>query len=655
MKKPSKIIYKLYLLSLVVIFVIGCSKSETPTPTDTFKLTGVSIPGTISVPLNANVSITGSGFATGDKLIFTLTTNSSNKFEFTVSNVTNTGVTINIGSSISSGVYNIKAARGTKEISLGTTTLSIQTNTDIPDVAGKNIKGVVYCNGRGVPNVVVSDGIEVTKTNSDGIYYLSSTKKHGYVFISIPSNYEVATKNKLPDFFEYLTSSTSVIDQRNFELFQVNNTNHVMIAIADIHLANRNNDITQFKSGFYAEASAYATQLKATGTKVYCLTLGDMSWDAYWYDNSYSLTNYLNDIDGIGFQIFHTMGNHDNDPYKIGDFNAEAPYKSIIGPTYYSINIGSVHYVILDDIQYINTGGSQGVIGARDYTEAVNAEQMSWLTQDLAAVTDKSTPIVVALHSPLYNASVNTSGQQVNTTNLINSNELKNALNGFSNVTYISGHAHINYNVEIATNMYEHNIGAISATWWWTGKSGYANNHICRDGSPGGYGIFEVTDKNLKYYYKGIGYNKTKQFRTYDRNTIEISAANFAPNANSTYQAMVPTYAGEYATSSNSNIVLINVFNYDSSCTLEVKENGTTLPVTRVYKKDPLHIISYEMLRLNNNAEPTSSFITINSTHMFQVTAASATSTLEVKLTDRNGTVYTESMSRPKEFKTSMQ
>jgi hypothetical protein len=311
--------------------------------------------------------------------------------------------------------------------------------------------------------------------------------------------------------------------------------------------------------------------------------------------------------------------------------------------------------VVLDDIQYINTGGSQGVVGSRNYTEVVSTEQLNWLAKDLAEVTDKSTPIIVALHTPVYSLSVNGSGQAVKSTDLTNAASLTSALNAFSNVTFISGHTHVNYTVEIASNMVEHNMAAVCATWWWTGASGYAGNHICTDGSPGGYGIFEINDKNIKYSYKGIGYNKNKQFRTYDRNTIEISAANFTPNANSTYQAMVPTYAGEYATSSNSNIVLINVFNYDSNCSLEVKENGISLPVTRKYRKDPLHIISYEMQRLNKNAEPTSSFETNNTSHMFEVTASSATSTLEIKFTDRYGTVYTETMTRPKEFKTSMQ
>ncbi|MFA6335560.1 MAG: calcineurin-like phosphoesterase family protein [Bacteroidales bacterium] len=657
MKKLKKIVFGINLLLISGLFVAGCSTGDSsdPDPIDTFKLTGVSIPGIISVTLNSDITITGQGFAVGDKLVFTSSTNSSSKYDFPVSNVTSTGVTINIGSAISSGTYNIKAVRGTKEISFGTTVVSIQAISNIPDVSGKNIKGIIYCNGKGIPNVVVSDGIEVTKTNSDGIYYLASAKKHGYVFISIPPNYEVATKNKLPLFFGYLTNSTAVVDQRDFELSEVDNTNHIVIAMADIHLANRNNDITQFKNGFYSEVYSYANQLKTSGTKVYGIALGDMSWDQYWYENSYSLSNYVNEIDGIGFQIFNIMGNHDNDPYQTTDFPAESTFKKVIGPSYYSFNIGKVHYVVLDDIQYINTGGSSGVIGSRDYSDAIDAEQMNWLKKDLAEITDKSTPVIVAMHIPLYLASVNSSGQQVNSISLSNGTELKTALNEFTNVTFITGHAHINYNVEISSNMYEHNIAAVCATWWWTGKTGYANNHICKDGSPGGYGVFEVSDKNIKYYYKGIGYNKNKQIRTYDRNTIEISAANFTPNASDTYKAMVPAYAGEYNLQNKDNIVIINVFNYDSSCKLEVTENGTALPVTRKYKKDPLHIISYEMLRLNNNAEPTSSFVTDNSSHIFEVTATSATSTLAIKLTDRYGNVYSESMTRPKEFKTSME
>jgi len=654
MKNLYKIILATVLLFAGGLFITGCSKDNngSTTPTDTFKLTGVSIPGTISVTLNSNVTITAKGFATGDILKFTSQSNTSNKYQFTVSNVTTTNATINIGSSISSGTYIISAIRGTKELSLGSTILSIQAVSSIPDIAGKNIKGIVYCNGKGISGVVVSDGVEVTKTDANGIYYLQSEKKHGYVFISIPSNYEVATVSKLPQFYKYVAGVTS-INQCDFELTEVNNNNHVVVAMADLHLANRNSDITQFKSGFYSEVSALATQFKATGTKVYGLTLGDMSWDLYWYSNSYSLLNYVSDIDGMGFQIFNTMGNHDNDPYQVGDFAAESTYKTKIGPTYYSFNLGQAHYVVLDDISYVNTGGAQGVLGDRTYSGSISSEQLSWLAKDLAEITDKTRPIVVALHIPLYVVTgVTSSGDVTYKMNISNGGtSLVSALSAFSNVKVFSGHTHVNRNVEVSSSLYEYNIAAVCATWWWTGRSDYGNNHICVDGSTGGYGIIEVSDKTLKYKYKGIA--KSKPFRTYDRNTIEITPAKYSPGATGSYATLAAAYPGDYANKSTSNIVLINVFNWDKSCTLEVKENGTPLTITRKYVKDPLHMISYPMLRFNVNAEPT--FDTENTSHMFEVVASSATSTLEIKLTDRFGNLYTESMARPKEFKTSME
>jgi hypothetical protein len=41
---------------------------------------------------------------------------------------------------------------------------------------------------------------------------------------------------------------------------------------------------------------------------------------------------------------------------KEGDFNTVLDYFTYIGPNYYSFNIGSVHYVVLDDILCKNTG-----------------------------------------------------------------------------------------------------------------------------------------------------------------------------------------------------------------------------------------------------------------------------------------------------------
>ena len=83
-----------------------------------------------------------------------------------------------------------------------------------------------------------------------------------------------------------------------------------------------------------------------------------------------------------------------------------------------------------------------------------------------------------------------------------------------------------------------------------------------------------------------------------------------------------------------------------------VTENGTPLDVKQVWsKKDPLHSISYDIPRgAANNG--TLTFPSTSCMHMFEVTASSASSTLEISVTDRFGNVSTESMTRPKALTT---
>jgi hypothetical protein len=276
------------------------------------------------------------------------------------------------------------------------------------------------------------------------------------------------------------------------------------------------------------------------------------------------------------------------------------------------------------------------------------------LKKDLATVADKTEPLIVAMHIQLY--------RQPDVSNSINFNlvnntgqQLVDCLSGFSNVHVLTGHTHYNYNVVPNTWLMEHNTAAICATWWWTGNTGYAGNHICKDGSVGGYGVWEMNGKNAQWYYKSVGYERNYQFRTYDLNTVHITAAKYAPSADATHAEMAnTTYAPPYNMANTANEVLINVWNYDPAWQIEVKENGETLPVTRVSTKDPLHIISYEFQRLNRNATPTADFVTSNTSHFFKVTAKSPNSTLNIRVTDRFGNVYTESMTRPKNLTLNM-
>ncbi|GGW24788.1 calcineurin-like phosphoesterase C-terminal domain-containing protein [Arenibacter certesii] len=615
-------------------------------------ITGVSIPPSLNVKQGGTITLTGKGFNMGDKIKLTSTLDTGLSFNNDVTSVGDGTVTFSVPNGLTTGNYKINVERGAEELILGAVLLNLMANTEIPDIEGMTVKGVVYSEGKGIPGVVVSDGYEVTVTDEEGVYYLPSLKKIGFVFISIPGNYEVTNEGKAPQFFKRLSNNSTAIEQKDFSLIKTNNDKHVVIPMADWHLANRNNDIDQFTGTVLPDVNTAIDQYSADGTKVYVLTLGDMTWDTYWYNNDFGLNEYIPYMNMLNCPVFNVIGNHDYDPYYANDWEAENKYRDVLGPTYYSFNLGKVHYVVLDDVEYINTGGAIGTVGDRNYKTNISPEQIEWLKKDLAAITDKSTPIVIAMHTPLYRRpTLDAYGDQVNNHALDNGSTLINCLKDFSTVHVLSGHTHVNYRIEEEENIMEHNTAAICATWWWTGRNGYAGNHICKDGSPGGYGIWQMNGKDVQWRYKSIGYEEDYQFRSYDLNQVHITASEFAPNT--TEETLAP-YAGPYTQKNVNNEVLINIWGYDSQWEIEVTENNNKLNVTRVNTKDPLHIISYDALRLNVGATPTGAFVTNDTAHLFKVTASAPSTTLEIKVTDRFGNVYTENMVRPKAFSLNM-
>ncbi|MDE7443422.1 MAG: calcineurin-like phosphoesterase C-terminal domain-containing protein, partial [Muribaculaceae bacterium] len=473
--------------------------------------------------------------------------------------------------------------------------------------------------------------------------------------ISTPGGYVPPTeKNKnVPLNFAYLTEGADKAESHSFALTEERQGSYVLLNMADMHLANRNQDISQFESGFIKDVNDLIKSYEDQGTKVYGITLGDQSWDAYWYENSFAIPEAMNEVYKIKCPIYNCMGNHDNNPYVANNNNlASKPWVDNVCPNYYSFNIGQAHYVILDNINYINNGAANGVIGDRSYNSALDPVQLEWFKKDLATVADKSKPLVICMHIAL-NSHIYWSNNKWNQgLSMTSANDLLQAVKEFTNVKVLTGHTHINFDGHNNDGtVTEHNIAAVCATWWWTGKNGYAGNHICRDGSPGGYGVWEVTGPRMEMYYKSIGYDRSYQFRTTDINQVHVTRERFAPNCtDATLLSKFNNYTYGYETPNNNNEVQICVFNYGEGWDIKVTENGNPLTVTRVAKRDPLQTVSYGLQRLNVNKEPTEGFCALVSSRIFQVTASSPTSTLEIQVTDNYGNVYTETMERPKAF-----
>lgn len=646
--------YLVWFVLVAGLPLMACSKDEaTEVASDSF---GVSFdcPSLIEVSKGGEYTFQVEGGEepqASDVLVLESTDGIS--YTCTLVSVSENSFTVKISEGCESGTYRVFIKRGDRKKQIGSTYINIVEGMDFTPDAGTTVYGVVSTADGPVPGVVVSDGVEVTVTNEQGIYQLQSDKEWGYVFISVPAGYEVPAEGVLPQFYKIMKGDASTAERVDFSLTAVDGQDdYKVLVLGDMHLANRTGDLKQFME-FTSDLNAYRALHQQE--KMYAIALGDMTWDLYWYSNSYALPEYLNTINSQvkGLQIFHTIGNHDYDYKATNDRDAESRFMDYIAPTYYSFNLGKVHYVVLDDIDCSNYDGTT----SRDYEKRVSTGQLSWLAKDLSHV-DKSVPLVVVMHAQVFYPS-QTDGFKVDH-DAVNTTQLLNVLDGYK-VHFITGHTHMNYNVtpdDAVTGgreVYEHNTGAICGSWWW---SGYLTPgvHLSPDGTPGGYAIWSVNGTDIQWMYKATGWTEDYQFRSYDLNNVHFSLADVPQmpagvpaSVKKEYMKYVDAYPGN-----QDNEVLINIWNWNPRWTLKVTdENGNTLTPEEVWAYDPLHVAAMSVKRFNSSTlTSTPSFITENFPHFFKVKAADADVDLTITVCDEFGHQWTENMQRPKAFST---
>lgn len=571
--------------------------------------------------------------------------------------------TVELFSGLTSGSYDIYIQRGSKSKLMGSTSVTI-TGGGVEPESGSTVYGKVSCDGEAVSGVIISDGYEVVKTDSKGVYQLKSQKKNGYVFMTVPSGYEPLNNGVLPVIHSALKKAAAVAERVDFTLKKVENQDdYTVFVLGDMHLANRTDDRTQF-TAFTNDLNTYMDSHKSQ--KMYAITLGDMTWDLYWRSNNYEFPQYLQDINDrvSGILIYHTMGNHDNDMLAVkSNFDAKFEYTTDIAPNYYSFNIGKIHYIVLDDIDCSEYDGTT----SRNYVKRFTQEQIDWLQKDLSYVA-KTTPLIIITHAQIFYPNGtdtfkwdNSESTRMSVVNLIKDYK----------VNFVTGHTHTIFNANPSetksltgsSNIYEHNAGSVCASWWWSGSL-TSNVYVSLDGAPGGYSIWNITGTDIKWKYKATAKSEDYQFRSYDLNNVSFSFDDISKLYNdsraitdATKASLLASFARYTAAypSSTSNKVLINIWNWNSNWKLSVTdESGKELTYTKGVAYDPLHIKALSVKRFNKDGlSSTPSFITENSMpHFFTVTADNAYVDLTIKVTDEFGNVYTEKMERPKQFNT---
>ena len=521
-----------------------------------------------------------------------------------------------------------------------------------------NLTGRITCDGTGVAGVAVSDGYEVVLTDADGRYNMTSNKHNGYVFYSLPGGYEPELRDGfMPQFWTPLfDTDLEVLEVHDFALRRVDNTRHIVLFGADTHLARRYSDRALFKKGFIASLKDEATRADNANIPIYSVLLGDLTWDIFWTQNDYSLYHYMADMRSWGYPmtLWPVIGNHDHDPSvpegEDTDFEASSAWRDIVCPNYYSFNLGKVHYVVLDDINYLNMAEPgedypAGVVGSRNYRGVVGDEQIAWLRKDLALV-DYSTPVVVCFHMPAWAIS-NSFGYY---SRLDNTYTLGSILKPYHQVHLVSGHTHGNYTVHPYSfpSITEHNIAAVCGTLWLTAS--LTGHNVCHDGSAAGYSRWIVDGKTLRWSYRSTG-NGDDQMRVYDMNTVRDFY-----RTNRSMRAILSQYPSRVDFSNiEDNTVMVNVFAYDTDWRVSICEGNTQLPCYRLSTEDPFHTITYDVPQWSLTGYYSTYYTSSVSTHMFQAFAATDTLPITVRVVDSFGNVYLKSITRPHTFSASME
>lgn len=458
------------------------------------------------------------------------------------------------------------------------------------DLSAINVKGKVTSDGKGIAGVVVTDGYNVVATDRYGRYEFPAHSNAEFVYISIPSGYAIPHENGIARFYTKL-DKTGNRQQLDFTLDKLNRTDdkHAFIIWGDTQIQSKD-DGHQLKTISAPDTKALASSFG--DLPLHGIACGDLVHDVF---DLYP--DYREAVAATGVPFFQLIGNHDMDLTGGTDDGSQNTFKNHFGPTYYSFNRGKVHYIVLDNVFFIGT--------AKRYIGYLTDNQLKWLEKDLKYVPEGST-VVVSLHIPTDNGVMKRSKATEESLSGIttNRNALYKLLKKYK-VHIMSGHTHFNENWEVE-NVMEHNHGTVCGAWW-TGP-------ICGDGTPMGYGVYEVDGGDIKWYYKSVGFDKQHQMTIHKKGQLE----------------------------EHPDVVVANVWNWDPKWKIEWLEDD-------VLKGEMKQIIAYDPQALELYKGPglpvKHKWVEPNLTdHLFAAVPSSGARKITVRATDRFGVQYVKEM-----------
>ncbi len=355
------------------------------------------------------------------------------------------------------------------------------------------VRGTVTLGGKPVARAAVTDGRDVVVTDRKGQFTLRTSADRSWISLSLPRGARIPVsatgtsalhRPLLPD------AKGEMVANYVLDRAAADDSEHAFLLLADPQTQNR----------FEMERMHAETVPHVTGTvnglttgQTFAVACGDIM-----FDDLTLYPEYERAAKRMGIPCFQVVGNHDLDYGSSVTEESTRTFETHFGPSHYSFNIGAVHYVVLNDVLWFGSA----------YLGYITAEQLAWLAADLAMVQPGSL-VVVCLHIPLASTQAQRTGSSdPGYGNRVNNRDaLYRLLEPFT-AHVLAGHTHESEHI-LAGGVHEHVLGTTCGAWW--------SGDICFDGTPNGYGVFEVRGDQLVWRYQATGQPATHQMRLYPR------------------------------------------------------------------------------------------------------------------------------------------
>lgn len=371
----------------------------------------------------------------------------------------------------------------------------------------------------GVAGVLVSNGLDVVRTNGGGEYAIP-VKAGQVLFVVKPTDYAVPTnEHMLPQFhyvhqpegtpasfgFKYagLAPTGPLPERIDFPLLAREEPESFhAILIADPQ-PQTDAEVTYVRDDFVAHAMTTDAAGAAFG-----ITHGDIMFD------DLSLLPRYNAIVGqLGVPWYNVAGNHELNLLSPDDGHSLDTFKRVFGPTYYAFEYAGALVLALDNVEYHGVDPSVPN-GSGGYHGHISEAQLAFV-RNLLPHIDRDKLVVVSTHIPLY---VGNSPGPRNTTD--NREALFALLCERKRVISFAGHTHTAEHVYFgpedgcAAEMHHHILATVSGAWW---SGPYDERGIPEsvqtDGTPNGYYVLDVDGTRSTTRYVPLGAHRDHQMR----------------------------------------------------------------------------------------------------------------------------------------------